>query len=119
MVTAVEKVYDVFWNSANGGILMKDSMNPYGILHDNAICTKFATETALFANTRLLGLETLRTAEVKYGIIPFPKFNEEQEGYHSHVDGRGSLIFVPYTLPENEYENVGLLLDVLAKMTKE
>ncbi len=119
MITAVEKVYDLFYNSANGGIIMKDSMNTYGLLHDEALCTKFSTGTALFTNTRLLGLEILRTSDVKYGIIPFPKFNEEQEGYYSHIDGRGSLIFVPYTLPENEYEYVGLLLDDLAKMTKE
>ena len=122
MVTAVEKVYDLFYNSANGGRLMTDadlSANYSGLLHDNAICTKFSTNTAIFANTRLLGLETLRTADVQYGIIPFPKLTEEQDGYYSHVDGRGSLIFVPYTLPANEYEYVGLLLEVLAKKTKE
>ena len=122
MVTAVEKVYDLFYNSANGGHIMTDaeqSANYSGLLHDNALCTKFSTNTALFTNTRLLGLETLRTADVQYGIIPFPKFNEEQTEYHSHVDGRGSLLFVPYTLPANEYDYVGLLLDVLAQKTKE
>ena len=121
MVAAVEKVYDLFWNSANGGMLMTDSINSqsYGLLHDESICTKFSEGTALFSNTRLLGLEILRTSDIKYGIIPFPKLNEEQEGYYSHVDGRGSLIFVAYTLPETDYENVGLLLDELAKRTKE
>ncbi len=124
MVTAVEKVYDLFYNSANGGIIMTDEMNPYGadtdvLTHDEAMCTKLSTNKALFANTRILGLEVLRSVDVQYGIIPFPKFNEEQKEYHSHVDGSSSLLFVPYTLPDAEYDNVGLLLEVLAQKTKE
>ena len=122
MNSVVEKIYDLLFESNNGAFYMTEAAHAAaysGLLHDDAIATKFATNTSLFSNIRLLALETLRSAEATYGIVPFPKYTEEQQNYHSHVDGRGSLIFAPYTLPENEYENVGILLDALAKETQE
>ena len=122
MNSVVEKIYDLLFESNNGAYYMtdEDKNQAYGgLLHDDAIATKFATGKSLFSNVRLLALETLRSAEATYGIVPFPKYNEEQQNYHSHVDGRGSLLFVPYTLPENEYEYVGTLLEALAKETQD
>ena len=121
MIPATEKIYDLLFNSADGTLYLTDDVISanWNMLHDNAIATKFSTNTALFANVRILGLETLRTADVKYGIVPFPKWDTEQTEYHSHVDGRASLLFVPYTLPESEYENVGTILEALAISTKD
>ena len=121
MIAATEKIYNLLFNSSNGTLYFTEELNNThykGILHDNAIATKFSqNDSALFANVRLLGLETLREAETVYGIIPFPKYNKDQTNYYSHVDGRGSLMFVPYTLPESEYQNVGTLLEALAIAT--
>jgi len=121
MPTAVEKVYNLFYNSSNGGKCYTDQELQTGTgttsLHDNCIVAKFATKTALFANTRLHALEDMRTSDVKFGILPFPKYDADQDGYYTHVDGRASLIFVPYTLPESEYEYVGALMEALAAET--
>ena len=118
----VEKIYDLIYESNNGTLYLTEAINKAsysGLLHDDAIATKFSTNTLLFANIRLLALETLRSADTTYGIMPFPKYTEEQKDYHSHVDGRASLLFTPYTLPETEYEYVGTLLDALAKETQD
>ncbi len=50
------------------------------------------------------------TTEVKFGILPYPKFNEEQKDYHS-LDASGVLC-VPVTVKDKEM--VGKTLECLA-----
>ena len=119
---AAELIYDLLFESNNGAIIYKGkevgaTFDPENV--DMKITTKFGNGDALIVATKIFALENLRTSEVKYGIVPYPKYDTDQQNYYSHVDGRASLLFVPYTLPEAETEYVGLLLEALSAATAE
>ena len=121
-IKAAELIYDLLFESNNGAVIYKGTevgatFDPENV--DMKITTKFGNGEALIVATKIFALENLRTSDVKYGIVPYPKFDEEQKNYYSHVDGRASLLFVPYTLPEYEEEFVGLLLEALSAATTE
>ncbi|MGM9625046.1 MAG: hypothetical protein ACI3XM_04975, partial [Eubacteriales bacterium] len=46
-----------------------------------------------------------------FGIIPFPKYDEAQENYYTHVDGHAPLMCLPKT---NTYtERTGVIIECL------
>jgi len=61
---------------------------------------KFAEGTMLFHGERLYIAESLRDMKDPYGVIPYPKLNEEQKDYIALVHNSASLYGVPITLPE-------------------
>ena len=60
--------------------------------------------------------KTLRSLDLSYGIIPFPKFDESQEKYYALTSG-GTMATLPITLPGEEYENVGLILEAMSRVS--
>jgi len=48
----------------------------------------------------------------EYGIVPYPKFNEQQEGYYSYADVFCMLFGIPTTTPEPEF--AGFMLEALS-----
>ena len=119
-VKAAEKIYKLLFGSNNGSFVVQDL--EFGQTFDPAnpdmkITAKFGQGDALIAATKIYALENLRESDVLYGIVPYPKYDTAQENYYSHVDGRASLLFVPYILPESEYEYVGGLLEALTCAT--
>ncbi len=65
----------------------------------------------MFAALRIYVLEHLRDME-NYGIIPYPKYDLEQDDYYTHVDGRASLMCVPNNTQEPEY--VGAIIEAVS-----
>ena len=47
-----------------------------------------------------------------YGILPYPKWNEEQEQYYTMADGSAPLAAVPTTIKDTEF--VGIITEALA-----
>lgn len=56
---------------------------------------------------------TFRSSDVEYGIVPLPKWDENQESYRTFCGG--NLIGVPITVTEPE--KTGLILEALAAET--
>ena len=55
----------------------------------------------------------LRDVAFSYGILPFPKYDEEQTGYYTISMDQHSVFGTPKTLPEDNYEFVGIMMEVL------
>ncbi len=68
------------------------------------------TGHVLFWMSNIAGVEELRDAEIDYGILPFPKYDSEQENYYS-LDW-GGLMCVPTTIRDPEM--VGAVIELLA-----
>lgn len=70
----------------------------------------FSPGHALFTNG-LIGqaLSHLRDYENDYGIIPYPKWDSDQENYYTMVDGGHSIIGVPLTV--SDYDFVGAITE--------
>ena len=58
----------------------------------------FMESRSLFRVEQLYGLSQIREAEFEYGILPAPKYDEEQELYYSYVHpGQSQAICIPIT----------------------
>ena len=65
----------------------------------------FIAETFQFASNNLRDFET------DYGIIPYPKWDEAQEGYYTMVDGGHEGLAVPVSVADPEF--VGIITEAL------
>jgi len=61
----------------------------------------------------LRNIELLREMEFDFGIIPYPKFDENQPDYLTHVGGASPILAIPITNTEND-ERLGTILESMA-----
>jgi hypothetical protein len=62
----------------------------------------------------LADLEKYREYSSEYTIIPYPKYNETQELYHTYMDARAGAVAIPITADDESRANTGLILEALA-----
>ncbi len=68
----------------------------------------------------LLGFSSfwnIRNTTVEFGILPFPKYDENQEDYRA-LDWSG-LMSVPFSVSEDSYEMIGDVIELLAYHSEE
>lgn len=88
-----------------------DSGNPH-----YASEIKFSVGTTLFASTMLeSGIKYFRNTKGDYGIIPYPKWDVNQNDYYTIVDGGFSALAIPKTVAE--LEMVGTVIEALCAET--
>ena len=71
----------------------------------------FIDDRALFLSAELKGCTMLREWEGTFGLIPQPKFNEEQESYESTVFSNVLSFCIPTT--NTELSRTGIIVDYL------
>ncbi|MBQ3639189.1 MAG: hypothetical protein II955_01560, partial [Clostridia bacterium] len=67
---------------------------------------------AVFSTGRLADAKTLRNADIEYGIVPYPKWNEEQAGYYTYALDYRTSFAIPNTVKNPEM--VGTVTEALA-----
>ncbi|MBQ9976621.1 MAG: hypothetical protein IJP16_08920 [Clostridia bacterium] len=109
--TIVTKLYDMFYNTA-GVYYDIDYNNEKGISK-----TRFYEKKSVFAIATLSTPtgEKLRNFEDDYGIIPYPKYDENQAEYKTMADGYHSVLAVPKTVKDTEF--VGTIVEALSAET--
>ncbi len=107
-VNKMMHIFDLFGNN-------KLYFNMQNTNKDNA-----STGEATFKNGKLLfdvtpfySLESMRDYDMEIGILPCPKYDEEQSSYYSPSFGAEISILLK-TLPDDRKENVGMLLEAMA-----
>jgi len=81
---------------------------------DRLTVRKFANDEVLFLLGGLGHAEEIRDMETDYGIIPTPKFDENEPGYLSVAHDGAPIYSVPATLASNKYNAVGAVLELMA-----
>ncbi len=81
-----------FKNSNPGAIYIGDA--------DNDIMNAFMADLGLFYCERLKTSEKMRGMESDYGVLPFPKYNEEQDHYYSQVATATTMVLFPLSVPD-------------------
>lgn len=76
--------------------------------------TNFANGNTLFVVGSVGDGAPLRTSTIKYGILPMPKFNAEQEDYASSVGTYSSLVVILSHLDDERAKMVSAVLELLA-----
>ncbi len=71
----------------------------------------FLSGNVLFYNETLGNAQKLRQMTLDFGILPAPKFNEAQEGYHNDVI-EAYFMLVPATNPD--LDRTGVIMEALA-----
>ena len=79
----------------------------------------FANDQALFFLTVLNTFIRLRNQDVDFGILPYPKYNEDQSNYLSYVSGSSSnMVCVGALMGEEDRERNGALIEAAAYYSK-
>lgn len=55
----------------------------------------------------------LRDMEAPYGVLPYPKYDTAQEDYYTNSMDQFSVFGTPKTLPAEDYEFLGIMMEVL------
>lgn len=76
----------------------------------------FAEGRGTMVTLRLMEVENadMRTMESPYGIVPMPKFTEQQERYHTLMHDQFTVVSVTATVPYEDYEVMGAFLEAMA-----
>ena len=101
-----EKIYkDLITNNANFETDPAYELNVIKIFTDGR---------AMFYDAILSSCEFLREMEDDYGILPEPKFDENQKEYKTFVNGASSMVCVPATVKPENREYVSIITEALA-----
>ena len=70
----------------------------------NTTVRMFGTDQSLFTAFAFSAIKKFRPYDVKFGVVPGPKFNEEQDNYYSKCAANMAYgICIPFTSPDPEY----------------
>ncbi len=110
-----EKTIKLFYESGNAVYNYKH----YGLDDEQEdIRDMFAADGAAMATLRILELENqaIRNMKSEYGVIPMPKFNNEQEDYHTFLHDQVTVLSIPASIAKEDgrHEMVGALMEALA-----
>ena len=84
----------------------------YADVWDGFQVPMFSENRALFYHAGMNRVTLLRTMETDFGILPPPKYDEQQDRYYAYVDSWcTSAVSVPITVPNPE--TTGLILEAL------
>ena len=107
-VRYTEKLYDIFYGGP-GMFLINVAAIPE---FDRYMNDKFAANKVLFRADVLVSGERLRNMETDFGIIPFPKFDENEPSYLALVHDVAPLLCIPLTCEKDEL--AGAVLEEMA-----
>ena len=109
VIEIYQKLIDFCWNTE--GTFM-DTKSPSGTNTQNIAFDMFLNNQVLFQpNTFNVAATALRDFETDYGIIPFPKWDEAQEGYYTMVDGGHEGLAIPLSVGDTDF--TGMIVEAL------
>ena len=94
--------------------ILYNSNLTYEILWDNVCDIKWDENRTFIEALWLADLEKYRNNTSEYTIIPYPKYNETQELYHTYMDARAGAVAIPITIDDESLANIGIVLEALA-----
>lgn len=76
----------------------------------------FAEGHGAMVTLRLMEVENaeMRMMTDPYGIVPMPKFDENQEGYHTLAHDQFTVVSITATVTEDSYDAMSAFLEVMA-----
>ena len=86
--------------------------NSYGTLTNAERFGRFAQGQFLFSAMMVGSSEHLRDMEADFGLVPYPKLNETQEGYYGYAGPSMSTMAIPITATDPE--RTGVILENLS-----
>jgi len=106
---ALEKIFDIFFNEDCSLNFLQKLGNDW----QNAVVRMFQGNQGLFMWIRMRECEALRAMETPFGILPVPKYDENQSRYYSSINPYTSTVLgIPVT--NTDMDRTGIILEALA-----
>lgn len=107
-----EKLMTMYFDT-NGAVY---NITHYGLDEEqNDIRTVFADGNAAMATMRLMELESAEVRDMpqEYGVVPMPKFDEEQQEYKTLLHDQFTVLSVPTTITGDRLSEVSAVMEAL------
>ena len=118
-VQMFERLYSLLYESA-GSYTSYDYKSPYGDAYHSMGRDYLLNGKAVFINGKFDdALTYFRSMDDDFGIIPYPKLNEEQKNYYTTCDANLEAMTIPVTTPAEKYGMIGLLAEALCAESHE
>jgi len=101
-INLVNKLYDIYFVGNSTIVYKWDEPSPIPI-EDNR---------SFIHTTTLSALPYMRSLDVEFGILPYPKYDKQQEKYLTSVDGRGTVLALP--VDTVDLEKAGMIVEALS-----
>lgn len=105
MIEMVNKIYNFLHENESAFAINETTDN------DNLVLKIFAENRSLFNFSYLKYSDILRSMDSDYGIIPYPKWDEAQDNYHTAAQDGYSLFSIPVTC--QKIDTVGAVTEAL------
>ncbi len=111
---AVDKIQHLYYNTEGGTL---DALPDAG---DDAIFalirTLFTENHAAMATIRLMEMENsvMRNMEQEYGIVPMPKYDEQQDGYYTMLHDQFTAVSIPVTVTGDRLAEMSAVLEAMS-----
>ena len=103
-IPAYEKLKALFGSGNPGTLFIKEAHGE----------TELPNGNVLFASTIMNYGLTMAQSEVNYGVLPLPKYDEEQDDYHTGFSNAASAIALCANLSDARAEMMSAVLEVLS-----
>lgn len=107
MASFIESMYDLIYNDSRTWFV---SYATQGEITD-----AFQDDRMLFICGIVEDMQYLREMESSVGLIPYPKWDEEQDAYHTNSEGSKGMLCIPKT--PRDLEMVGAVVEAMAAET--
>lgn len=113
----VTAAHDLLFNTDGAFCLSTSSTVPDGSLTTEACAAKFSNGETIMTTIEISLIEQNVVPSGfsgNYGIVPVPKFNEEQEQYYSHTSDRLTCMVICADVPDDELALMGAVMELFA-----
>ncbi len=111
-----EKTLHLFYNTDNATYDIKH----YGLDDEqNDIREMFANGLGAMATLRIMELEngSIRSMEQKFGVVPMPKYDENQKEYRTLLHDQFTVLCIPTTVTGERLDEMSAVLEALSSMS--
>lgn len=102
-----EWMYDLFYNSGS----------VFEIEWDKECDIKWDEDRVFMQAIWVNDLEKFRSYRSEFGVIPYAKYDETQEGYYTYVDARAGGLAIPVDCDEQTIDDDGLIIEAMSYLS--
>lgn len=102
-----QRIYAMTWDNNSWFVTTSGENIPPELL------TMFQNDQGLFMDCTFFYLKSLRSMESDFGILPYPKYNAQQDKYYSRMEGC-ELFFTPISAPQDGLDRTSVILEALS-----
>ncbi len=108
MISIIEKIYDLAYGD-NGAYV-----GGYTPFKENVV-PAFEEGRCFIRTGAVSAASSFRDYRFEFGVIPYPKWDEAQDGYYCHVDGDNGMLCIP--VDAEDLERTGVIVEAFAAET--